>query len=70
MLFVCIEEFAKPPKTDPWNWLPPSRAMKLMRTPPVASSADTAAVSKTISCSPVAFGIAPPPQPPPIMELS
>ena len=37
--------------------------MKLMRTPPVARSALTDAVSNTISCTPVAFGIAPPPQP-------
>ena len=44
--------------------------MKLMRTPPVARSALTEAVSNTISWTPVAFGIAPPPQPPPIIELS
>jgi hypothetical protein len=44
--------------------------MKLMRTPPVGSSAETDAVSNTISWSPVAFGMAPPPQPPPIIELS
>ena len=70
MLPVCIESLAKLPNIEPWNWLPPSRAMKLMRTPPVARSADTEAVSNTISCTPVAFGMAPPPQPPPIIELS
>ena len=44
--------------------------MKLIRTPPVASSASTADVSMVTSEKPLGFGIAPPPHPPPIIVLS
>ncbi len=44
--------------------------MKLTRTPPVAACASTAETSIANSCVPAAFGTAPPPQPPPMPELS
>jgi hypothetical protein len=44
--------------------------MKLIRTPPVAAVASTAAVSMANSDVPDAFGMAPPPHPPPIIVLS
>ncbi len=54
----------------PLKRLPPSRGMKLMRTPPVAACASTPETSMANSAVPVAFGTAPPPQPPAIIELS
>ena len=44
--------------------------MKLMRMPPVDRLASTDEVSKSISLTPAALGIVPPPQPPPIIVLS
>ena len=69
-LSPCIELFAKLPMTLPENLFPPSLAMKLIRTPPVARLASTAEVSNTISLTPARLGIVPPPHPPPIIVLS
>jgi hypothetical protein len=41
-LLPCRAPFEKVKKVEPLNVLPPSRGMKLMRTPPVGSSAETA----------------------------
>ena len=64
------DSVVKPPKIVPAILLPPSRGMKLMRTPPVADCASTLETSMANSAMPVAFGTAPPPQPPPIIVLS
>ena len=64
------DSWVKPPKIVPDSLLPPSRGMKLMRTPPVADCASTLETSMANSAMPVAFGTAPPPQPPPIIVLS
>ena len=57
-------------KPVPAKRLPPSFAMKLMRTPPVERLASTSDVSNSISLTPAGLGIVPPPQPPPIIVLS
>jgi hypothetical protein len=69
-LLPCIESFAYSNDEVPAKRLPPSFAMKLMRTPPVERLASTADVSNNISLTPAGFGIVPPPQPPPIIVLS
>ena len=44
---------------EPAKLLPPSRGMKLMRTPPCPSSAETALVSSVTSCAALTFGTTP-----------
>jgi hypothetical protein len=58
-LAFCIDAFAKLANRLPRNVLPPSRGMMLTRTPPSASSAETADVSTVSSCSAAVFGTAP-----------
>ena len=52
----CMLSLAKLPAIVPETRLPPSLGMKLIRTPPVAAVASTAAVSMANSDVPDAFG--------------
>ena len=63
-LFPCIDSFAKVKNVELANVLPPSLGMKLMRTPPVAISAESDEVSTAISAAEPTSGCWPPMLPP------
>ena len=58
-LSPCSPLFEKLPKAEPLNVLPPSLGMMLTRTPPIATSADTAPISYDSSsvCASLAFSV-------------
>jgi hypothetical protein len=59
-----MDVFEKVKNVEPLNWLPPSRGMKLIRTPPLAMSAPSDEVSTAISPAEPTSGICPPMPPP------